>query len=53
MIFILVTVNVPACTNIEYKYIRKFNGAVTWESDPNNALTTPGSGSFTVNDSWR
>ncbi|EEB90622.1 hypothetical protein MPER_11147, partial [Moniliophthora perniciosa FA553] len=48
-----VTVNVPANTAIEYKYIRKFNGAVTWESDPNRRITTPSSGSFTQNDSWR
>ncbi|KAI0270013.1 glucoamylase [Gloeopeniophorella convolvens] len=48
-----VTVNVPASTNIEYKYIRKDNGQVTWESDPNNAFTSPATGSFTVNDSWR
>ncbi|KAL0956261.1 hypothetical protein HGRIS_002415 [Hohenbuehelia grisea] len=48
-----VTVNLPANAAIEYKYIRKFNGAVTWESDPNMRLTTPSSGSFTVNDSWR
>ena len=49
----LVTVNLPASTAIEYKYIRKFNGQVTWESDPNNSITTPSSGSFTQNDTWR
>ncbi|KAK7045677.1 glycoside hydrolase 15 protein [Paramarasmius palmivorus] len=48
-----VTVNVPASTAIEYKYIRKFNGAITWESDPNRRFTTPSSGSYTLNDSWR
>ncbi|KAN0140557.1 glycoside hydrolase [Lactarius tabidus] len=48
-----ITVNLPANTNIEYKYIRKFNGQVTWESDPNNAFTTPADGSYTLNDSWR
>lgn len=48
-----VTVNLPANTVIQYKYIRKNNGAVTWESDPNNQITTPASGSFTQNDSWR
>ena len=52
MVF-LVTVTLPANTNFEYKYIRKFNGAVTWESDPNNQATTPASGSFTINDTWR
>ncbi|EDR13753.1 glycoside hydrolase family 15 protein [Laccaria bicolor S238N-H82] len=49
-----VTVAVPANTNIEYKYIRKFNGQVVWESDPNNAFTSPGSGqSVTLGDTWR
>lgn len=49
----LVTVNVPASTKLEYKYIRKNNGAVTWESDPNRSFNTPASGSFTINDTWR
>ncbi|CAE6530762.1 unnamed protein product [Rhizoctonia solani] len=48
-----ITVNLPASTNIQYKYIRKNNGAVTWESDPNRSFTTPASGSYTLNDSWR
>ncbi|KAI0071136.1 starch-binding domain-like protein, partial [Panus rudis PR-1116 ss-1] len=48
-----VTVNLPASTSIQYKYIRKFNGQVTWESDPNRQITTPSSGSFTENDTWR
>ncbi|PPR00430.1 hypothetical protein CVT24_004491 [Panaeolus cyanescens] len=48
-----ITVTLPANTNFEYKYIRKFNGAVTWESDPNNSNTTPATGSVTFNDSWR
>ncbi|KAH9080399.1 glucoamylase [Lactarius deliciosus] len=47
------TVNLPANTNIQYKYIRKFNGQVTWESDPNNSFNTPATGGFTLNDSWR
>ncbi|TFK87333.1 carbohydrate-binding module family 20 protein [Polyporus arcularius HHB13444] len=48
-----ITVTLPANTAIEYKYIRKFNGAVTWESDPNNSFTTPASGSVTRSDTWR
>ncbi|CAA7262982.1 unnamed protein product [Cyclocybe aegerita] len=48
-----ITVTLPASTIFEYKYIRKFNGAVTWESDPNNSNTTPAIGSFTINDTWR
>ena len=47
------TVNLPANTKIEYKYIRKNNGQVTWESDPNRSITTSASGSFTQNDTWR
>ncbi|KAG8759588.1 hypothetical protein FRC11_001789 [Ceratobasidium sp. 423] len=48
-----ITVNLPAGTTIEYKYIRKYNGAVTWESDPNRSITTPSSGTYTENDTWR
>ncbi|KAI0769925.1 glucoamylase [Fomes fomentarius] len=48
-----ITVSLPANTVIEYKYIRKNNGQVTWESDPNNSFTTSDSGSTTRNDQWR
>ncbi|KAJ7069525.1 glucoamylase [Mycena amicta] len=49
-----ITLNVPASTNIEYKYIRKTNGVLTaWESDPNNAFSSPASGTFVLNDNWR
>lgn len=48
-----VTVNLPASTTVQYKYIRKNNGAVTWESDPNRQISVPASGSYTANDSWR
>jgi glucoamylase len=48
-----VTVDVPASTYIQYKYISIFNGQVTWESDPNNKITTPISGNTSTNDSWR
>ncbi|KDR82588.1 hypothetical protein GALMADRAFT_134180 [Galerina marginata CBS 339.88] len=48
-----ITVTLPANTNFEYKYIRKFNGAITWESDPNNSQSTPATGSSTINDNWR
>ncbi|RXW25358.1 hypothetical protein EST38_g507 [Candolleomyces aberdarensis] len=47
-----VTLAIPASTNFEYKYIRKFNGAVTWESDPNRAYSSPASGSATINSVW-
>lgn len=45
--------NLPPSTAIEYKYIRKNNGAITWESDPNMGITTPSSGSTTLSDTWR
>ena len=51
-------VNLPASTAVQYKYYRKNgDGTVTWESLPgggNRSLTTPASGSATLNDtvSW-
>ncbi|KAK2464204.1 hypothetical protein APHAL10511_003661 [Amanita phalloides] len=48
-----VTVNLPSNTAFQYKYIRIFNGAVKWESDPNRQATTPGSGSYVEMDIWR
>ncbi|KAF8629839.1 hypothetical protein AX15_003205 [Amanita polypyramis BW_CC] len=47
------TVNLPANTLFQYKYIRIFNGAITWESDPDREETTPASGSHIATDSWR
>ncbi|KJA21218.1 carbohydrate-binding module family 20 protein [Hypholoma sublateritium FD-334 SS-4] len=48
-----VVVTLPANTDFQYKYIRVFNSVVTWESDPNNEQTTPASGSFVIDDTWR
>ncbi|EIN04857.1 glucoamylase [Punctularia strigosozonata HHB-11173 SS5] len=48
-----VSISLPASTTFQYKYIRKYNGAVTWESDPNRSFTTPSSGSYNENDTWR
>jgi glucoamylase len=48
-----ITVSLPASTAIQYKYIRKYNGAVTWESDPNMSITTPASGTYSTDDTWR
>ncbi|KAI0632385.1 glucoamylase G2 [Trametes polyzona] len=48
-----ITVNLPAGQTVQYKYIRKFNGQVTWEADPNNQISVPTTGTFTQNDSWR
>jgi glucoamylase len=50
---VLATVNLPANVEIQYKYIRIYNGKVTWESDPNNGFTTGASGAQTLNDVWR
>ncbi|KAK0504250.1 glycoside hydrolase family 15 protein [Armillaria luteobubalina] len=48
-----ITLNLPVSITFQYKFIRKFNGAVTWESDPNREFTTPASGSSIIDDSWR
>lgn len=48
-----VTVKIPAEANLEYKYIRKLNGGITWLSDPNNALSVGATGNMTVDDVWR
>ncbi|KAG8856251.1 hypothetical protein FRB96_006563 [Tulasnella sp. 330] len=47
------TVNLPASTTFQYKYIRIYNGVTTWESDPNLSFTTPASGTASTNDTWR
>ncbi|TFY50912.1 hypothetical protein EVJ58_g10834 [Rhodofomes roseus] len=47
-----ITVDLPASTTIQYKYLVIDGSDVTWESDPNNAITTPASGSVTQADSW-
>lgn len=49
----LVTLTLPANTNFEYKYIRKLDGVVTWQSDPNNMQSTPATGTLVTQDSWR
>ncbi|KAF7298785.1 Glucoamylase [Mycena indigotica] len=49
-----ITINVPASTDIQYKYIRKVNGVFeSWESDPNNEFMSPKSGTLVRNDQWR
>ncbi|KAJ7069493.1 glucoamylase [Mycena amicta] len=47
-----INVNVPASSDIQYKYIRKLNGGLTWEADPNNEFQSPSGGSLTRNDVW-
>lgn len=48
-------IDLPAETAFEYKYIKKVNGNVVWESDPNRSYTTPEGcdSTGTVNDTWR
>ncbi|KIM75770.1 carbohydrate-binding module family 20 protein [Piloderma croceum F 1598] len=48
-----ITVNLPVSTAIQYKYIRKNNGDVTWESDPNRLIMTPANGTYATDDTWR
>jgi len=48
-----ITINLPANTAIEYKYIRKNGTTVTWESfTGNRTFTTPASGTVTRNETW-
>lgn len=48
------TLNLPAGTTIEYKYIkRNGSGTVVWESGANRVLTIPSSGTVTLHDVWR
>ncbi|KAF5360945.1 hypothetical protein D9756_004876 [Leucocoprinus leucothites] len=47
------TVNLPANIQFEYKYIRKNNCDIAWESDPNRSSTTPAFGSYIIEDTWR
>jgi alpha-amylase len=50
------TITLPVGTTFQYKFLKKTNGAVTWESDPNRSYTVPTacSGSTTtVTASWK
>ncbi|GJJ06654.1 hypothetical protein Clacol_000849 [Clathrus columnatus] len=50
----ILTVNVPASSSIQYKYIIKDgSGDVTWEADPNNVLDTPANGALATHDTFR
>ncbi|KAF5379275.1 hypothetical protein D9757_010696 [Collybiopsis confluens] len=49
-----VTVNIPANTDFQYKFIRKeTDGSIVWESDPNRENLTVSSGSETITSTWR
>jgi glucoamylase len=49
-----VTINLPAGTTVQYKFIKvSSSGTVTWESDPNRSYTVPSCVSTaTVSTSW-
>ncbi|MGQ9613297.1 CBM20 domain-containing protein [Chloroflexus sp.] len=47
------TVNLPANTTIEYKYIKRDGSNVVWECCNNRVITTPSSGSMMLNEAWR
>lgn len=48
------TASVPACTTIQYKFIKiASGGAVTWENGGNHSLTTPCSGTGSATVSWQ
>ncbi|RME09795.1 MAG: ATPase [Ardenticatenia bacterium] len=47
------TIQLPANTWVEYKYIKKDGGSVVWESGGNRTFTTPSGGSLTRTDTWR
>jgi glucoamylase len=51
------TINLPAGTTFQYKYIRKeSDGSIVWESDPNRSYTVPsgcGVSTATESDTWR
>jgi len=49
-----VTVNLPANTVFQYKFIRlEANGTVVWESDPNRQSTVAASGTQSISSTWR
>ena len=47
------TVNLPANTTIEYKYVKKNGSTVTWESGANRTLSTGSACTASTGDTWR
>lgn len=48
------TITLPANTAIEYKYVNRDGaGNVIWESGNNRMITTPASGTLTLNETWK
>ena len=49
-----ITASVPACTAVQFKFIRiTSGGAVTWENGSNHSYTTPCSGTGSVTVNWQ
>ena len=46
-------VSVPAGTTVQFKFIKKNGGAVTWEGGSNHSFTTPASGAGKVIVNWQ
>ena len=48
-------VTLPVGTSFQYKYVKRYNAEVVWESDPNRSFTVAASTgcAFTVSDTWR
>lgn len=47
------TVDLPANTTVEYKYVKKEGSTVTWESGANRTFNTGTACTKTVSDSWK
>ncbi|AVT33614.1 alpha-amylase [Plantactinospora sp. BC1] len=49
------TVDLPAGTTVQYKYVKRNGGQVVWESDPNRSRSTPSAApcAATWTDTWR
>lgn len=47
------TVNLPANTTVEYKYVKKDGDAVTWESGANRSFNTGTACTKTLTDTWK
>lgn len=49
-----ITANVPACTTIQFKFIKiTSGGSVTWENGSNHSYSTPCSGTGAVTVNWQ
>lgn len=46
-------VSVPACTSLQFKFIKKSGGGTVWEGGANHTYTAPCSGTGTVSAGWQ